>query len=62
MKNPIGKILSAPIGILTADSLLRRAGANREAILGSVRWKMRCNIRVCPDGRGGKAYRRKQSL
>lgn len=61
---PIGKSLICPIGILSADALLKRSNSldKREAILGSVRWKLRCNLRCHPDGRGGRAYRRKQTL
>lgn len=64
---PIGKSLCAPIGLFTADLLLRRATSleKRTAILGSARWGVRCNVSGANGpmhGRGGRAYRRQKAI
>lgn len=66
MNTPIGPSLSAPIGILTADLLLAHPSnaSHRTVILGSVRWKLRCNLHAptLPNQRGGRAYRRRLAI
>lgn len=63
---PLKTTLCAPIGILSADLLLRaphnQAPEKRQAILGSARWHMICASKGFALGRGKKAYDRKQLL
>lgn len=65
MNRPI-KHLNAPLSILGADLLLkaphRQTPSEREPILGSVAWKLLVSSKSFPDGRGGRAYRRRREM